>query len=136
MFDFTYTEEQEMLKTQVRDFAKKELEPVVWEYDKEEKWPDEIWAKLAELGLICPTIPTEYGGGGMGFVEQVIISEELCAVSAGIGAIPACSGILCADNLSHNANDSQKRKYLPLHIKWSKGIYQQCLDGCYFPCLC
>jgi len=113
VFDFTYTEEQEMLKTQVRDFAKKELEPVFWEYDKEEKWCGEIWAKLAELGLVCPTIPEEYGGGGMGYVEQVIISEELCAVFPGIGLILITHGNLCADNLGHNANESQKRKYLP-----------------------
>ena len=113
MFDFTYTEEQEMLKTQVRDFAKKELGPVAWEYDKEEKWPSGIWTRLAELGLICPTIPMEYGGGGMGYVEEVIISEELAVVSPGIACCPAVSGILCADNLSHNANESQKKKYLP-----------------------
>lgn len=113
MWDFTYTEEQEMLKGQIRDFAEKEIKPHAHELDMVEEWPWEIWKKMGEMGILCPTIPKEYGGGGLGYTEQVIIEEELATVSPSICYCQDIHCILCADSLAHNCSEEQKKKYLP-----------------------
>jgi alkylation response protein AidB-like acyl-CoA dehydrogenase len=113
MWGFTYSEEQEMLKNSVRQFAEKEIKPQALQLNLVEEWPWEIWEKMAELKMLCPVIPTEYGGGGLGYTEQVIIEEELATVSPSICYCQTVHEILCADNIHHNANEEQKKKYLP-----------------------
>ena len=64
--DFSLTEEQKMLKTMLRDFAVKELEPVAAQIDESSEFPAEQVKKIADLGLMGLTIPEEYGGNGKG----------------------------------------------------------------------
>ena len=64
MFEFSFTEEQLMLRDMVRDFVTNELRPIASKIDEEEKIPTEIIKKLGELGLLGTSIPVEYGGGG------------------------------------------------------------------------
>jgi alkylation response protein AidB-like acyl-CoA dehydrogenase len=77
MFKFEFTEEQQMLREMVRDFANNELKPIAHKIDEDEKIPDEIIKKLGELGLLGAAFPVEYGGGGFGEVGYCIIQEEI-----------------------------------------------------------
>jgi alkylation response protein AidB-like acyl-CoA dehydrogenase len=77
MFEFGFTEEQQMLREMVRDFATNELKPLAHQIDENEKIPAEIIKKLADLGLLGASIPEEYGGGGFGEVGYCLMQEEI-----------------------------------------------------------
>jgi alkylation response protein AidB-like acyl-CoA dehydrogenase len=77
MLKLEYTEEQQMLREMVRDFANNELKPIAHKIDEEEMIPPEIIKKLGELGLLGAVFPPEYGGGGFGEVGYCIIQEEI-----------------------------------------------------------
>src|SRR5258706_8124612 len=75
--DFDLTEEQRLVRATVREFAEKELLPLVERYEREERYPLEQIAKLPALGLLGPMIPERYGGSKSDVVTYRIISEEL-----------------------------------------------------------
>lgn len=77
MIDFSFTEEQNMLREMVRDFATNELKPIAARIDENEAIPDEIVRKIGELGLLGAPFPVEYGGSGFGEVGYCIIQEEI-----------------------------------------------------------
>lgn len=77
MFEFSFTEEQNMLRDMVRDFSVNELKPIASKIDENEKIPDDIIKKLGELGLLGASFPAEYGGGGFGEVGYCIVQEEI-----------------------------------------------------------
>lgn len=77
MIDFTFTEEQNMLREMVRDFATNDLKPLAAKIDEEEAIPTETIKKIGELGLLGATFPQEYGGSGFGEVGYCIIQEEI-----------------------------------------------------------
>ena len=77
MFELTFTEEQQMLREMVRNFAQNELKPVAAKIDEEEAIPEEIINKIKELGLLGAAFPEEYGGSGFGEVGYCIIQEEI-----------------------------------------------------------
>lgn len=112
MLDFTLTEEQEMIRDMARNFAKKELLPKAEHYDQSDEYPWPIIKKAQKTGLLSSNIPEEYGGPGLGVLEECLINEELAW---------ACSGIQTAIMLNNLAawpillagNDSQKERYLP-----------------------
>lgn len=105
------TEEQELIKKTVKDFATKEIAPVAQEIDKERKFPAEIISKLGKLGLMGITIPLEEGGAGLDTVSYAIAIEELSKASAAIGAIVAVHHLAC-EVLRKFGSVEQKRKYL------------------------
>ncbi len=83
---FQFTEEQEDIRKAAREFAEKEFTPeLALECDREEKFPFELYRKCAELGFHAVSIPEEYGGGGYGAIEQMIVMEEFSAVNPGLG---------------------------------------------------
>ena len=77
MVDFTLTDEQKSLRELAHDFAKNEIRPVAWEYDKDGHWPEEIIQQAWELGLMNNHIPEEYGGPGIGYLDGALIEEEM-----------------------------------------------------------
>ncbi|MFQ6060123.1 MAG: acyl-CoA dehydrogenase family protein, partial [Thermoplasmata archaeon] len=83
--DFKLTEEQEMIKKMVRDFAEKEIAPLARENDERGSYPREIVDKLGELGIMGMTIPTEYGGAGADHISYAIAIEELSRVDGSFG---------------------------------------------------
>ena len=85
--DFSLTEDQKMLKTMVRDFAAKELEPIAAQIDEEARFPAESIKKIAELGLLGIPFPEEYGGSSGGTLEEAIVIEELARVCASTATI-------------------------------------------------
>ena len=76
MVNFELTDEQQMLQELARDFANEEIKPYAAQWDKESVYPKEAIAKANELGLLTLKIPEEYGGGGMGSFEEVLVLEE------------------------------------------------------------
>ena len=83
--EFRLTEEQEMLRDMVRDFAENEVKPGARERDKHEQFPDDLKEKAAELGLMGVAMPDEWGGSGMDYVAYTIAVEELAKVDAAPG---------------------------------------------------
>ena len=77
MIDFTLTDEQKDLRDLARDFATKEIRPVAWELDRDSTFPHDILKKAWDVGLMNTHISEEYGGGGLGALDGVILEEEL-----------------------------------------------------------
>ncbi len=78
--DFLFTQEQEILKESIRNFAEKEIQPFIKESDEKGIWPEGMTEKLAEMGLLGIIIPTEYSGAGYSNIDYVIILEEISKV--------------------------------------------------------
>ncbi len=108
-----FTDEQKMLRETMRNFAEKEVAPLAYEIDRDERFPTESFAKLRDMGLLGITAPAEYGGAGAGYTEMCIVTEELsvaCLSTAASWGVHAC---LCIDNICRNASEGQLKKYLP-----------------------
>lgn len=110
--DFSFTPEQEMLRESVRNFAQKEIRPLIKEYDEKGKWPEELTRKLGEMGLLGIVIPPEYSGAGYSNVDYVIILEEISKVDPSVGLVVAAHNSLCSNHINLFGNEEQKRKYL------------------------
>ncbi|WP_226581468.1 acyl-CoA dehydrogenase [Halobacillus litoralis] len=110
--NFTLTEEQEMLRRMVRDFAKNEVEPTAAERDEEERFDRAIFDKMAELGLTGIPWPEEYGGIGSDFVSYVIAVEELSRVCASTGVTLSAHISLASWPIYKFGTEEQKKKYL------------------------
>ena len=110
--DFSLTEDQKMLKTMVRDFAEKELEPIAARIDEEASFPAESVKKAAEIGLFGVAFPEEYGGSGGGAIEQVIIFEEIARVCASTSVILIVSNELTSHPIYVFGSEEQKQRFL------------------------
>ena len=112
--DFRLTDEQQQLREEVRRFAENEIAPVAREYDTDEKYPHEIIDKAAEMGLLGPHIPIDYGGAGYGSLEVAMIVEELFAVDAGIGLSLVSSSFGCESIINFGTEDQKERFLEPV----------------------
>ncbi len=110
--EFDLTMEQRLLQDMARDFAKREIEPVAAGHDREEKFPRQIFERARELGLVNLTLPEEYGGGGLGAVDVVAVTEQLARACVGITAAISLNGLV-AEALVLAGTEEQKRRYLP-----------------------
>ena len=110
--DLELTEEQRLLRDTVRDFAAREVAPKASELDKSGRWPREILARMAELGLLGVTIPQEHGGAGMDTLSYAIAMEEISAACASCGVIMSVNNSLFCDPLFKFGTDDQKRRVL------------------------
>jgi butyryl-CoA dehydrogenase len=110
--DFSFTEEQKMLRSMVQDFALKELEPIAAQIDEESRFPAESIKKMAELGLLGLGLPEEYGGSGGGETEVCIATEEISRVCAATGTIFLASTGLAAHPICTFGTEEQKKKFI------------------------
>jgi alkylation response protein AidB-like acyl-CoA dehydrogenase len=110
--DFLFTQEQEILKESIRNFAEKEIQPFIKESDETGKWPEELTKKLGEMGLLGIVIPQEYSGAGYSNVDYVIILEEISKVDPSVGLVVAAHNSLCSNHLNLFGSEKQKKKYL------------------------
>ncbi|MGF3105643.1 acyl-CoA dehydrogenase [Rossellomorea sp. DUT-2] len=117
--ELRFTEEQQMMRKMVRDFAETEIQPFI-EKMEEGQFPREILNKMAELGLMGITIPEKYGGSEMDFTSYIIAIHELSKVSATIGVILSVHTSVGTNPILYFGNEDQKRKYLP---KLASGEY-------------
>jgi hypothetical protein len=110
--DFRLTEEQELLRRSVREFAETEMRPHVMEWDQAQHFPAELVPKLAALGLLGIQFPEQYGGAGMSAIDYCICIEELARVDPGVALSVAAHNGLCAGHIFLFGTEEQKRQYL------------------------
>lgn len=110
--DFLLTQEQEILRDSIRNFAQKEIQPLVKDSDEKGKWPEGLTKKLGEMGLLGIIIPPEYQGAGYSNVDYVLILEEISKVDPSVGLVVAAHNSLCSNHINMFCNEEQKKKYL------------------------
>jgi len=111
--NFKLNEEQQLLQQSVREFCNRLIVPNAAKWDAEERFPHEIIAPMAELGLLGMQIPTEYGGGGMSAMDYVVALEEVARADASMGLTMASHNSLCTGHIFLAGTEEQRRKYIP-----------------------
>jgi short-chain 2-methylacyl-CoA dehydrogenase len=111
--NFDLTEEQELVRRTVRDFAEQKVAPVAEELDREHRFPYELVAELAELGLMGMPIPEEYGGGGSDTLSYAIAIEELTRIDSSVAITVAAHTSLGTMPIFLFGSEEQKREWLP-----------------------
>ncbi|MBO9130109.1 acyl-CoA dehydrogenase [Bacillus sp. 165] len=118
--NFLLTEEQEMMRKMVRDFAQNEIAPFVQVMEETGEFPREILRKMGELGLMGVPIPEKYGGAEMDFISYVLAINEISRVSATMGVILAVHTSVGTNPILYFGTEEQKQKYIP---KLASGEY-------------
>ncbi len=111
--NFDLTEEQELVRRTVRDFAEQKVAPVAEELDREHRFPYDLVAELAELGLMGMPIPEEYGGGGSDTLSYAIAIEELTRIDSSVAITVAAHTSLGTMPIFLFGAEEQKREWLP-----------------------
>ncbi|MBI5585410.1 MAG: acyl-CoA dehydrogenase family protein [Deltaproteobacteria bacterium] len=111
--DFELTAEQRMLRDQVARFVDQEVIPRAPMIDEEERFPEENFRALAEMGLFGITLPPDYGGAGADFLSGVLVMEQLMRGCVSTGNTFGAHTVLCAESLFRNGNEEQRRRFLP-----------------------
>jgi len=117
--DIHLTDEQQMMQTFIRDFAREEIEPQVGQMEKHH-FPKEIIDKMGKLGLMGIPIPASYGGSGMDFTSYIIAIHEISKVSAAVGVILSVHTSVGTNPILYFGTERQKNHYLP---KLASGAY-------------
>ena len=110
--DIRFSEDQELLRRSIREFAETELRPHVMEWDEAQGFPRELLAKCADLGLMGIQFPEEYGGAGMPSVDYCLCIEELARVDPSVCLSIAAHNGLGSAHIFMFGTEEQKRKYL------------------------
>ncbi len=111
--DFELSKEQEMIRREVRKFAKKEIQPLAAELDENEEFSPELTRKIGEIGLFGMFVSEMYGGQAMDYLSYIIAVEEIARVDGSQAATIAAGNSLGIGPLYYFGNESQKKKYLP-----------------------
>ena len=111
--DFKSSENQELIKQTIRDFAEKNIRPKLMEWDEAQHFPVEVFKKMGELGLMGILVPEKYQGAGLTYFEYVTAIQEVSSVCGSIGLSMAAHNSLCTGHIMAFGNDEQKDKYLP-----------------------
>ena len=111
--DFGLDDELNMLRDQVNAFARDEIAPRAAEIDAKNEFPNDLWRKFGDMGLLGITVPDADGGSGMGYLAHCIALEEISRASASVGLSYGAHSNLCVNQLKINATAEQKAKYLP-----------------------
>ena len=111
--NFDLGETVDMLRDAVEDFAQAEIAPLAAEIDRSNEFPNQLWPKLGEMGLLGITVPETYGGTEMGYLAHIVAMEEISRASASVGLSYGAHSNLCVNQINRNGSDEQKQKYLP-----------------------
>ncbi|MDD8018791.1 MAG: acyl-CoA dehydrogenase family protein [Bacteroidota bacterium] len=111
--DSTVNESTILIQHAARDFAEHELRPVVMTYDESQKFPTEIFKKLAELGFLGATVSEEFSGAGLSMLDFSVLVEEIARVDPSVALSICAHNGLCVSHIYNFANEAQKKKYLP-----------------------
>src|SRR6185295_217365 len=111
--DFALSDDQEILREQVRRFAEERIRPGIEEREREHRFPSEIVAEMAELGLLGMMVPEEFGGAGADVLTYALAVEELARVCPSVAVTMSVSNSVCCWPIVRFGNDDLKRRALP-----------------------
>jgi isovaleryl-CoA dehydrogenase len=111
--DFQLGETYDLLRNSVYHFARSEIAPLAAQIDESNTFPNALWRKLGDMGLLGITVSEEYGGANMGYLAHAIAMEEISRASASVGLSYGAHSNLCVNQIYLNGTDEQKRNYLP-----------------------
>ena len=111
--DELLTEEHKLVRAAVRDFVKKEVSPIIEDYAQRAEFPKQLIKGLGEIGAFGPTIPVQYGGGGMDYIAYGLIMQEVERGDSGIRSTASVQGSLVMYPIYAYGNEAQRNKYLP-----------------------
>ncbi len=124
--NFELSQEQKILQKTVRDFCAREILPRAAAWNEAGRFPHEIVAPLAGLGVLGIQIPERYGGTGMGMLDLSVAVEEIARADASVGLTVASHNLLCMDHIYLAGNEEQRHKYLP-RLASGKSLGAWCL---------
>jgi len=111
--DELLSEEHLMVRNAVRDYVKKEISPIIEDYAQRAEFPIQIVKQLGDLGVFGPTVPTEYGGGGLDYISYGLMMQELERGDSGVRSTASVQGSLVMFPIYAYGDEAQKKKYLP-----------------------
>ncbi len=111
--DELLSDEQKMVRDSVRDYVKKEISPIIEDYAQRAEFPVQIVRQLGDMGCFGPTVPVEYGGGGLDYISYGLMMQELERGDSGVRSTASVQGSLVMFPIYAYGSEEQKRKYLP-----------------------
>jgi hypothetical protein len=111
--NFALTEEQRAVQEAARAFAAKAIDPIVDEIDEAQHFPLEVFREAGELGFLGVLVPEAYGGAGMGYVEYVLVIDEIAQVDPSVGLSVAAHNSLAVNHILKFGSEAQRRRWLP-----------------------
>jgi isovaleryl-CoA dehydrogenase len=112
-FNFGLGEVIDAVRDQARRLADERIAPRANEIDRSNVFPRDLWRELGDLGFLGLTVPPEHGGAGLGYLAHILAMEEISRASAAVGLSYGAHSNLCVNQISLNATEEQKRRYLP-----------------------
>jgi glutaryl-CoA dehydrogenase len=113
LIDNLLTEEHKLIRSSIRDFVKREISPYIEDWAQRAHFPYEIVKKFGEIGAFGPTIPQEYGGGGLDYISYGILMQEIERGDSGMRSTASVQGSLVMYPIYKFGNEAQRKKYLP-----------------------
>lgn len=113
LLDDLLTEEQQLIRETVRSYIKKEISPIIEDYAQKAEFPQQIVKQMGELGCFGPTIPQQYGGGGLDYISYGLMMQELERGDSGVRSTASVQGSLVMFPIYEYGSEEQRNKYLP-----------------------
>jgi glutaryl-CoA dehydrogenase len=113
LVDDLLTDEQKLIRETVRNYVKKEISPIIEDYAQRAEFPKQIVKQLGDLGCFGPTIPVEYGGGGLDYISYGLMMQELERGDSGVRSTASVQGSLVMFPIYAYGSEEQRRRYLP-----------------------
>ena len=111
--DELLSEEHLMVRNAVRNYVKKEISPIIEDYAQKAEFPTQIVKQLGDMGCFGPTIPVDYGGGGLDYISYGLMMQDLERGDSGVRSTASVQGSLVMFPIYEFGSESQRRKYLP-----------------------
>ncbi|HEY0432388.1 MAG TPA: acyl-CoA dehydrogenase family protein [Chitinophagaceae bacterium] len=111
--DELFTEEQKHIREAVRQYVKKEISPIIEDFAQKAEFPQQIVRQLGDMGCFGPTIPVEYGGGGLDYISYGLMMQELERGDSGVRSTASVQGSLVMFPIHAFGSEEQKKKFLP-----------------------